>query len=188
MTDDEDIGDSGYTLEDLSAYFDRGRTPRIAAIESDPQCRAILDSMANFAALSRKLVADDSREPVPDAWFDGIMREVVREFRAGRDISLRPSTGGIDLVVTEGALRELVRTVGDGVPGVLVGRVGLEYPDEDGTIDIRLSVSVVFGRRIVDAVSDVRAVVRDAVSRHGRLRAGEIDVIVDDVHLGEDER
>ena len=42
----------GVTLEELAAYHDRGRTPAIAAIEGDPQCRAVLDSMDRLGALS----------------------------------------------------------------------------------------------------------------------------------------
>lgn len=184
VTGVEQVGGSGYSLEELSAYHDRGRTPRIAAIEGDAQCRALLASMEHLAGLSRELVDREADAPLPESWYDGVMREVVREFRAGRDIPLRDPADGVALVVTEGALRELVRHAGDAVPGVLVGRVGIASAGD--ALDIRISVSVRFGRRVPDAVADVRAAVRAAIDRHGDLRAGRIDVTVDDVHQEED--
>ena len=185
--DDDDIGGSGYSLDELSAYLDRARTPRIAAIESNAEANAVLASMERMGALSRELLADEAKEPIPEAWYDGIMREIVREFRSGRDIALRPPSHGTELVVTEGALHELIRSVGDSVPGVLVGRVRLEQPDEFGPLQVSLSISVRFGRRIADVVAEVRRAVTSAVQKHGELRVGEVDVKVDDVHVdGED--
>ena len=187
MTDveDDDIGGSGYSLADLSEYLDRGRSPRIAAIESNAQCQAVLASLERMAAMSRELVAEEARAPLPDAWYDGVMREVLRELRAGRDIALREPADGIELVVTEGALRELVRAVGDAVPGVLVGRVRLAQPEPGGALQIGLTLSVRFGRPIAEAVRDVRAAVTAAVQRQGGLRVSEVDVTVDDVHVEE---
>jgi hypothetical protein len=186
LDDDDDIGGSGYSLEELSAYLDRGRVPRIAAIESNAQCQAVLASMERMSALSRELVAEEAKTPIPEAWYEGIMREVLREVRAGRDIPLRRPVGGTELVVTEGALRELIRAVGDAVPGVFVGRVRLEQQHPHGPLQVGLSLSVRFGRRIADAVAEVRDAVTAAVQRHGDLRIDEVDVTVDDVHVEED--
>lgn len=184
---DENIGGSGYSLEELSAYLDRGRTPRIAAIESNAECQAVLASMMRMAQLSRELVDEEAGAGLAEHWYEGVMRGVLRELRAGRDIPLRAAADGVDLVVTEGALRELVRSTGDGVPGVFVGRVSLRQA-EDSRLHITVSISVRFGRRIADAVTEVRAAVRDAVGHHGDLRVGEIDVTVDDVHTENGQR
>jgi uncharacterized alkaline shock family protein YloU len=185
--DDDNVGGTGYSVEDLSAYLDRGRTPRIAAIESSAPCRAVLTSMERMAQLSRDLVATEADRPLAESWYDGIMREVAREFRAGRDIPLAPEVEGVELVATEGALHELVRTVGDAVPGILIGRVHLR-PTEDASVhDILVSISVRFGRRIGAVVHEVRTAVRDALERQGGLRVGTVDVTVDDVHVEGDE-
>lgn len=183
----ETIGGSGYTLEDLSAYLDRNRTPRIAAIERDAECQAVLASMERMGRLSRELVAEQAAEPLADSWYDDIMREVMREFRAGRDIPLARTDDGTEIVVTEGALYELIRCVGDEIPGVLISRVRLDHSEAGGPLSIRIAMSVRFGRRIADAVDQLREDVRTAVERQGDLRVGTIDVTVGDVHLDEEE-
>ena len=179
----DDIGGSGYSLEDLSAYLDRGRIPRIAAIERDAQCQAILASMERMGRLSREIVEEQAAEPISDSWYDSIMRE----FRAGRDIPLARTDDGVELVVTEGALYELIRTVGDGIEGLLVGRVRLDQPAPDAPLDVRVTVSVRFGRAMNTAVEEMRDGIRSAIERHGDLRVGRVDVTVGDVHLDEGE-
>lgn len=182
----DDIGGSGYSLEDLSAYLDRGRTPRVAAIESNAEAQAVLASMERLRVLSHDLVARDAREPISESWFDAIMREVMREFRAGRDIPLARPDDATELYVTEGALYELIRHVGDSVDGVLVGRVRIDQPEPHGPLDVRMTVSVRFGRPIAPAVAELREAVAAAVRRHGDLTVGEVAVTVDEVHLREE--
>lgn len=183
----DDVGGSGYSLEDLSAYLDRGRTPRIPAIERNAECQAVLASMERMGALSREIVEEQAAEPIPESWYDIVMREVMREFRAGRDIPLARTDDGTELVVTEGALYELIRSVGDGIEGLLVGRVRIDRPDDDGALDVRATVSVRFGRRMTSAVDEMREGVRSAIERHGDLRVGRVDITVGDVHLDEGE-
>lgn len=183
----DDIGGSGYSLEDLSAYLDRGRTPRISAIERNAECQAILASMERMGRLSREIVEEQATEPLADSWYDSIMREVMREFRSGRDIPLARTEDGTEIVVTEGALYELIRTVGDGIEGLLVGRVRLNQPEPDAPLDVRVTVSVRFGRAIAAAVDEMRDGIRLAIERHGDLKVGRVDVTVGDVHLDEGE-
>jgi hypothetical protein len=183
---DDDIGGSGYSLEQLSTYLDRGRTPRVAAIESNAEAQAILASMQRMRNLSRELVEKDARAPISESWYDGIMREVAREIRAGRDIPLRRPVDGTELSVTEGALYELIRAVGDEVPGVLVGRVRLAQPEAYGPLQVRMSISVQYGRRIAEVVEAAREAVASAVQRHGELRVGDVDVTVEEVHQDEE--
>jgi hypothetical protein len=184
---DDDIGGSGYSLEDLSAYLDRGRTPRIPAIERNAECQAILASMERMGRLSREIVDEQASEPIAESWYDSIMREVMREFRAGRDIPLARTDDGTELVVTEGALYELIRTVGDRIEGVLVGRVRLDQPEPDAPLDVTVTVSVRFGRAMTDAVDEMRDGIRSAIDRQGDLRVGRVDVTVGDVHIDEGE-
>lgn len=152
----DDVGGSGYSLEDLSAYLDRGRTPRIAAIERNAQCQALLASMERMGRLSRELVEEQAATPLADSWYEGIMREVMREFRAGRDIPLTHTDDGVEIVVTEGALYELIRSVGDDIPGLLVGRVRLDQLDPRAPLDVRVTVSVLFGYPMRETVERMR--------------------------------
>lgn len=184
MSEDvDDVGGSGYSLEDLSAYLDRGRTPRIPAIERNAECQALLASMERMGRLSRELVDEQAAEPLAESWYDEIMREVMREFRAGRDIPLARTADGTELVVTEGALYELIRTVGDDVSGVLVGRVRIDQSEPTGPLDVRVSVSVLFGYPMKETVDRMRDGIRMAIERHGELRVGRVDVTVGDVHV-----
>lgn len=189
MSEDvDDVGGSGYSLEDLSAYLDRGRTPRIPAIERNAECQALMASMERMGRLSREIVDEQAAEPLADSWYDEIMREVMREFRAGRDIPLARTEDGTQLVVTEGALYELIRTVGDEVEGVLVGRVRIDQPEPTAPLDVRVTVSVLFGYPMQTTVDRMRDGIRAAIERHGDLRVGRVDVTVGDVHVdGEDE-
>lgn len=184
MSDDvDDVGGSGYSLEDLSAYLDRGRTPRIPAIERNAECQALLASMERMGRLSREIVEEQSAEPLAESWYDEIMREVMREFRAGRDIPLARTADGTELVVTEGALYELIRTVGDDVEGVLVGRVRIDQSEPAAPLDVRVTVSVLFGYPMKETVDSMREGIRAAIERHGDLRVGRVDVTVGDVHI-----
>lgn len=179
----DDVGGSGYSLEDLSAYLDRGRTPRIPAIERNAECQALMASMERMGRLSREIVDEQAAEPLAESWYDEIMREVMREFRAGRDIPLARTEDGTQLVVTEGALYELIRTVGDEVEGVLVGRVRIDQPEPTAPLDVRVTVSVLFGYPMQDTVDRMREGIRAAIERHGDLRVGRVDVTVGDVHI-----
>jgi len=185
----ENIGGSGYSLEDLSAYLDRGRVPLIPAIERNAECQAILASMERMGRLSRAIVEEQAAEPLADSWYDVVMREVLREFRAGRDIPLTRGDDGTELVVTEGALYELIRAVGDGIDGLFVGRVRIHQTDPHAPLDVRVTVSVQFGHAMTATVDRMRDGIRSAIERHGDLRVGRVDVTVGDVHLdeGEDE-
>ena len=189
MSDDvDDVGGSGYSLEDLSAYLDRGRTPRIPTIDRNAECQALLASMERMGRMSREIVEEQAAEPLAESWYDEIMREVMREFRAVRDIPLARTPDGTQLVVTEGALYEVIRSVGDGIEGVLVGRVRIDQIEPTAPLDVRVNVSVLFGYPIQETVDLMRDGIRVAIERHGELRVGRVDITVGDVHLeGEDE-
>ncbi len=177
----DDIGGSGYSLDDLSAYLDRGRTPPIAAIDRNPECQALLDAMTRLGALSQQLVDRDVAEQAPSpGWLDGLLDTVAQEVRAGKDL---PYAEG--LVVTEGAVRTLVREAGDGVPGALIGRTRIR--DLDGAPRIEIELSVLGDRPLVAVADQVREVVAEALLRHTPLTSAAIDVTVVDVHAEEAE-
>lgn len=187
----EEIGASGHTLEELAAYHDRGRRPTIAAIEGDPQCRAVLDSMDRLGALSRELLEHDARTDVSESWFQQILGEVARESRAGRDLPLIDDEP-VRVVVTEGAVRGLVRDAGDDVDGVLVERVDVNV-DDDSRIDVRMTISVLHAVVVREAglpglADRVRTHVRAALEEYAEWTVGDIDVVVDSLRVREEER
>ena len=176
------IGGSGYTIEQLSDYLDGGRSPRIPAIEENAECRAVLDSLEHASALSRELVERDAATaPAGDPpWWDDLLRTVALEVRAGRDIPLASRDPRVSLAITEGAIRGLVRSAGDSVPGVLVGscRISVEPP-----VDVAVTISVLFGAPVLASADLVRDRVAEALAAHTELDVGSIDVTVIDVHV-----
>jgi uncharacterized alkaline shock family protein YloU len=190
----QNIGDSGYTLEELADYHERGRMPADAAIEGDPQCRAILDSMDRLGTLSRALVEHDAQIVIEESWFEQIIGAVARESRAGRDLPLS-ETGDVRLVVTEGAVRGLVRDAGDSVEGVVVESVDVAVlPESEGeSIDVALSISVLYGVAMRELAERVRDAVASALHQSTPWTVGAVDVIIDslrtrDESAGKDER
>lgn len=187
----EGIGDSGYSLEELAAYHDRGRIPAIPAIEGDPQCRAVLDSMDRLGALSRDLLERESAVELEESWFQTILGEVARESRAGRDL---PMAAGEDvlLVMTEGAVRGLVRDAGDSVDGVLVERVDVQVDEETiapvRSVDVALTISVLYGLALPAVAEQVRAEILRALAEHSTWVVGRVDVTIDSLRRREEER
>jgi hypothetical protein len=188
----DDIGGSGYSLEQLSAYRDRGRVPAIAAIDDNAECQAVLDSLDRMGELSRQLVEQDAADhPVDENWLAGLLGAIAFEVRAGHDIDYLPgsaSDGGADwptrLTITEGAVREIVRWAGDSVPGVLVGRVGIvgDARDPSTPVAIEVSISAPFGTPLTDQANAVRVAVAAALLAHTPLTVSTIDVTVTEVH------
>ncbi|WP_435093657.1 Asp23/Gls24 family envelope stress response protein [Clavibacter michiganensis] len=169
----------------LADYLDRGRTPRIAAYEDDPETRNALRALEHMRDLGRELVQVEAEEQEApgDDFFRGVLAHISRESRAGRDIPLSHPDPAVSLALTEGAVRTLVRQAGDEVPGVLVGRCTL---DGDVTragepVRVALTLSVVWGEPLPELAQRVRERVHAALLRHTELRVEAIDVTVVDV-------
>ena len=181
------IGESGFTLDDLSDYLDRGRVPAIRAIDESPECQAMLASIERMGSLTRDLVAQDQREQpaLEEGWLGGLLEAISREVRAGRDIPLTAPDPRATLTVTEGAIRELIRSAGDSVDGVLVGSCTLEG-DVDavgGLVTVALTISVVPQTPVVELAEQVRQKVYTQLLAHTELSIGSIDVTVSDIHI-----
>lgn len=187
MTNDE-IGDSGYTLEEIADYHERGRVPAIPAIDGDPQCRAVLDSMDHLGTLSRQLLERDAEVEIEESWFQKILGEVARESRAGRDLPMDDGDDAL-LVMTEGAVRGLVRDAGDSVDGVLVERVEVRIDEgAHGSVDVALSISVLHGVPLPAAAEQVRTEVRRALIASATWTVGSVDVTIDSLRMRGDAR
>ncbi|MCM6764031.1 Asp23/Gls24 family envelope stress response protein [Rathayibacter sp. ZW T2_19] len=174
------------TLDDLSDYLDRGRLPYDAAIEESPEHRRTLQALERVRALSGALIDDDAeRLPAPEeGWFGSILAQVRREARAGRDIPLASPEPDVELTITEGAVRGLVREAGDSVPGVLVGRCRLvgDIGTPGAEVVIEVTISVFWGVPIADAAQQVRERIHTRLLTQTELRVTTIDVRVEDVY------
>lgn len=169
----------------LADYLDRGRTPRIAAYEDDPETRNALRALEHMRDLGRELVqveAEEAEAP-DDDFFRGVLTHISRESRAGRDIPLSHPDPSVTLALTEGAVRTLVRQAGDEVPGVLIGRCTLDgdVAVAGAPVRVSLTMSVVWGDPLPELAQRVRERVNAALLRHTELRVAGIDVTVVDV-------
>lgn len=175
----------GFTLEDLTDYLDAGRTPANPAIEESAGCRLALDALERLRALTPELLAADvAAEPATDeGWVQGILAGIALDARAGRRIPLTEEVPGVDLGITEGALRGLIRAAETAVPGVLVGRCHLDGEVEEfgAPVGIRLEVGVTFGTPIPAAIALLRAEIATRLHTHTGLTITGIDVSVRDV-------
>lgn len=178
---------AGHTLDELSDYLDRGRSPADPSIDDSPDCQIALASLERLRSLSLRVVELDAetQPAASDSWVAGILSQIGLEAHAGRDIPMQHSNPDARLVITEGAVRGLIRTAGDSVGGVLVGRCRL---DGDVTvpgapISIALDATVFWGERIPDVVVRLREAIFTELLRHTELDVVAIDITVHDVHV-----
>lgn len=180
---DDGIGGSGYDLEALSAYADRGRRPAIAAIDDNPECQAVLDGIERLGALSQRLVAAETEASPPDeGWIRTLLDTISREARAGRDVPFASMDPTTTVAMTEGAIREAIRAAGDAVPGVLVGRVVLRWTDDPLDSEIEVTIAATLERAFLSTADLVRSAVGAALAATP-MRATVLDVTIDDLHL-----
>lgn len=197
MTDDHDIPElhhlgleptdlDGHTLEELSDYVDAGRQPSDPTIDGSPGCRLALDALERLQGLGGQLIdADAAASPDVDAsWVDRILSGIALDARAGRRIPFDAPDASVDLGITEGAVRGLIRSAENAVPGVLVGRCRLDgdvtVPGEPIRIDIEASAR--FGESIPRMAERLRAEAEQRLRAHTELNIVAIDVRIRDVY------
>lgn len=177
----------GRTMEELADYLARGRTPLDPAIEGSAACRLALSNMTRLSELTASgLLRQASRDPGrDDVWIAGLLDTIRAEVVSGRDIPVVHPDAALHLTVTEAAVRGLIRRVGDTTGGIIMGRCSLigEVGVPGEPVDIEVTCSVEFGVVIPTVLDLLRARIRDAVSRHAELVVGDIDILVDDIHL-----
>jgi len=113
--------------------------------------------MLSHGALEADALDEDERE---DDWITEILTNISLEAHAGRDIPLPPLRETENSVITEGAVRSIVRRAGDAVDGVLIGRCTLEG---DVTVP-RAPVSVEVTARLLHDHGSTSAAVREAIA------------------------
>lgn len=175
----------GHTLEELSDYLEAGRLPVDESIEASPGCQLALDALERLRGLGGQLIeADAAAMPdVDDSWVDRILSGIAPDARAGRRIPFDEPEPAVDFGITEGAVRGLIRSAENAVPGILVGRSMLEgdVTTVGAPIRIAIEVNAFYGESIPTAVDRLRREVAERVLRHTDLTVTAIDVTVRDV-------
>lgn len=154
--------DCGRRIEDLSEYLDTGASPDTEHIDHCPQCQARLVGLRSLSAAARELLDEDLTTTTADdsRWLDGILANLRLETRAGRSIPLTGDEGDV-LTETEGAVIALVRSVGDALGGVLIGRCRLEGEVEvaGAPVEVKINVSARYGYPLPTLAEELRAAV-----------------------------
>jgi hypothetical protein len=174
-------------IEDLSEYLDRGENPPQELLDGSPAHAIALESLLRFRAVARNLLQSDAdAEPArDDSWVSRILTSIHSESRPGRSIPLAPPAPNAELSLTEGAVRGLIRSVGDSVPGALIGRCRLDgdVTAPGSPIIVELEASVFWGEPIREAAERIRSEIAAALHRHTELTIAAINVTITDVHL-----
>lgn len=167
----------GHTLDELEDYLDAGREPADPSIDDSPACQIALGALQRLRALAGAYL--DQPVPADDAgqgWIANVLAVLPLEARAGRafplPVALPDTTGS----VTEGALRGLIRDVGDHIPGLLVGRVHI-LPRPGATVaDLEVEIALVYGAVLQEVADALRAALREQLARHAPFEIRRIDV------------
>jgi uncharacterized alkaline shock family protein YloU len=179
----------GHTIEELSDYLDRGLLPRDPTIDASPGSQLALRALTRLRAIAGPLLDSEaaSEEPRDDNWIATILSNIGQEARAGRDIPLAPPSPDSRLSITEGAVRGMIRGVGDSLGSVLVGRVRLEgdVTAEGEPVTIQIDATVFWGTPIAEATERLRLAVLAEIARHTELVIAGVDITVHDVTVAE---
>ncbi|MGG7308492.1 hypothetical protein ACQXVK_15010 [Curtobacterium sp. AB451] len=186
MTDDERFG--AFSLEELSDYLDADRTPARPDIDADPEASVALARLEVLRTASRDLLdADVAATAVDDGWIASVLASVRTTAHAGRDIPVPDEDPASTLVVTEGALRGLVRALGDEVPGVVVRRT--RFTGELGTagapIDVEVSIAASTDGPVHLRAEALRTRIADTLAVHAPFVVRSLVVHVADINDGD---
>lgn len=145
----------------------------MAALE---RLRSLVPSFADHDAAS---------VPEPDeSWIQGVLANISRDARAGRDIPIATANERFTPTHTEGSVRALIRDAGDAVDGVLIGRCRFDgdVTDPDARVSVGVSVSVLAGMIIPEIAGDLRERIRRVLSEQTSLAVDAINLSFDDVY------
>ncbi len=175
----------GHTIDELSDYLDAGREPRVVSIEESPGCQLALDALERLRGLGRGLLDADAAAatPVDEGWVERVLSGIAMDARSGRRIPFASGEPGVDLSITEGAVRGLIRSAEEAVPGMLVGRCRLEgdVSVPGAPVRIEIDASVLHGEPLQTMAERLRAEVHDRLRRHTELEIVAIDVAIRDI-------
>lgn len=188
MTDDERFG--AFSLEELSDYLDSDRTPVRPEIDDEPEAVWALGRLQALRSASRDLLDADAGARAADSddgWIAGVLASIRTTAHAGRDIPVPDPDPSARLVVTEGALRGLVRALGGEVPGLVVRRTTFsgDLTVPGGPIDVEVSVAADADGPVHLRAEALRAAIESAFTDHAPFTVRTLVVRVTDLIDGD---
>ncbi|WP_104083862.1 hypothetical protein [Cryobacterium sp. Y11] len=186
-TEREQAGLNGHTLEQLSDYLDRGRVPAEKSIDDSPDCEIALRGLERLRRVQASLLELDlKRESLrDDNWIASILDNISLEARAGREIPLAHPSPTARLVITEGAVRGILREAGDRLENILVGRCVLvgDVSVPANPITIVVDATIFSGENIPMLAERLRQAMHSALGRYTELVVAAIDITVSDLYV-----
>lgn len=184
-TEREQAGLNGHTIEQLSDYLDRGRVPADPSIDDSPEFEIALRGLERLRRAQQALLEKDlNRESLrDDSWVVSILDNITLEAHAGREIPLTHPSPTARLVVTEGAVRGVLREVGDRMQNLFVGRCVLigDVTVPGLPITISVDVTVFPGENIPRLADQLRQTMYAALVQYTELVVAAIDITVSDL-------
>lgn len=181
----------GYTVNALSDYLDAGMIPRDPVVDVSPACQIALAALTRLKALTATFLDDEAaaEEPRDDSWMSSLLQHISLESRAGRQIPFRTAAVRTELVITEGAVRGLIRAAGDTVYGILVGRSALigDVTLLDEPITVEVDATIIWRNNIPDAAEQLRHAIEHTLASNTDLTVAGITVTITDVHIASKE-
>ncbi|MFJ3033255.1 hypothetical protein ACIPC2_02455 [Curtobacterium pusillum] len=175
----------GHTIDELADYLDAGMQPADPSIDDSAACQNALAAIVRLrhSSLGSLEAAAEQEAPADESWISGVLANISLEARAGRDVPLRPAAPTERPVMTEGAIRSLVRTAGDAVPDALIARCTLEgdVTELGAPVHIVVEIAVRAGSMIQRVAADVRETVGQVLATQTDLLVEAVDVVVRDL-------
>jgi hypothetical protein len=182
---------NGHTIEQLSDYLDRDRTPLDPSIESSPGAQNALAALSRLRSIAPRILESeaDAKDTKDDSWIRRILDQIGVQAHAGREIPISHFVKTARLSISEGAVRALVREVGDELDGIIVERTSLqgdvEAPGEP--ISVVVDVSLFAGADADALIQTLKAGALAALERHTELNVDGLTVRVRNADLDEEE-
>jgi hypothetical protein len=184
---DDDVEDryGAFTLDELADYLDSGRDPVRPEIETDADASAALRRLEQLRVASADLLDADVRAAgaADDDWIARVLASIRTTAHAGRDIPVPDDDPTSRLVVTEGAIRGLVRVLGDALPGVLVRRTRFDgdVTTPGAAIHVEVVVALAADAPLRERADALRELVAAALHEHAPFAVASLTVRVADV-------
>lgn len=181
---------NGHSLAELSDYLDRGRMPRDPAIEASASAQHALAALSRLRAVAPRVLRNDADNLAPptDSWVKRVLDQIGVQAHSGRDIPISHDEASAVLAISEGAVRALIREVGDEIDGVIVERVRLrgDIEERGAAVRVELEVSLFAGTDAEALVDELRRGVIRQLARHTELTVDDVAVAIRDDDLEEE--
>lgn len=173
----------GHTIDDLEDYLERDRQPADASIDNSASCQIALAALQRLHDIAGDyLDRADAPTGTDEDWISTVLATLPLDTRAGRRFPYASSDPRLTAHVTEAAVRGLIRTIGDAVPGLLVGKVDIHDDQQNpDTVDLEIEAALFWGAPLRDVEQLLRIALHDRLPVHTPFAVRRIDIRIVDL-------